>query len=940
MRQYFLLATLAPPALWQRCYAFLFVFALLLNASNANALVSPIYGGATGTPFTDNVAANQALTGVSLRAGWWVDSIQGLTNTTPLPKHGGNGGSAFSFTLGPNETLIRVYGSYGLYLSKISFVTNTGKTYGPYGLGLSYVNLFSSYNFDFTVPVGHEIVGFTGRAGQFVDAFGVVYRPAALTPTTLKGVLPPDVPGLLAPDSTRTDIITPVVTNKAAAIALGKALFWDQGIGSDNMACASCHFHAGADNRTRNQVNPGFNHANLLFNSTRSGAAKSGPNYQLKLSDFPFDPNNDDVVSSAGTFAGQFSKSGDRLVDTCNRSPDNTFNVGGVGTRLVEPRNTPTTINAAYNFRNFWDGRANNVFNGVSPFGLRDKGARVFISMNNSLVAKPLNLLHSSLASQAVGPVLSTLEMSCANRQFADVGRKILTRKPLAFQQVDPYDGVLGTLPALIGATGTYADLVKKAFNPTYWSVNCNGACGKPADGTASYSQMEANFSLYFGLAIQLYEATLLSDDSKFDRWQAGGVQLTAEEQVGWNVFNNKGNCVACHNGPVFTSAAIAVNARLDPRVQLLDRMLMKDGLPSIYDAGFYNLGVVPNNYDLGVGGVDPWNNPLSFAKQYQSRIFVDNFTVDACLFDLPFSPNCAASSNWNAERVAAEGSFKTPSLRNVELTGPYMHNGSLATLEQVVDFYNRGGNFENVGKHPAITPLGLTAAEKTGLIAFLKTLTDERVAFDRAPFDHPAITIPDGFFGDNTVINAGNVLDAKLGKERSLNIPAVGNTGNASRRPSFETVLSSEPSQGSFTAKLKSLKSGMCLGVEAASNTWLAKAVQQTCNATANNQKLIFSAVAGKANVYNLKFSHSNLCLDIFGGSLVAGTEAIQYGCHTGLNQQFRLTDLGGGLYSLTALHSNLVLDVYNASMAEGTKTIQWPYTGATNQQWLIELL
>ena len=104
------------------------------------------------------------------------------------------------------------------------------------------------------------------------------------------------------------------VRNKPAAIALGKALFWDMQVGSDGIqACASCHFHAGADSRTKNQLNPGTAHAATTFEVAR-------PNHTLAPTDFPFhrlgDPasrfspvlfDSDDVVSSQGVFRTKFA---------------------------------------------------------------------------------------------------------------------------------------------------------------------------------------------------------------------------------------------------------------------------------------------------------------------------------------------------------------------------------------------------------------------------------------------------------------------------------------------------------------------------------------------------------------------------------------------------------------------------------------------------------
>jgi len=87
-------------------------------------------------------------------------------------------------------------------------------------------------------------------------------------------------------------------------------------------------------------------------------------------------------------------------------------------------------------------------------------------------------------------------------------------------------------------------------------------------------------------------------------------------------------------------------------------------------------------------------------------------------------------------------GEFRTPSLRNVALRGPYMHNGHFATLEEVVEFYNRGGDFDapNIN-HNLIRPLNLSAPQKADLVAFLRNpLTDPRVLAGSAPFDRPTL--------------------------------------------------------------------------------------------------------------------------------------------------------------------------------------------------------
>ncbi len=202
---------------------------------------------------------------------------------------------------------------------------------------------------------------------------------------------------LSAPPSLKTfPVPEPLTLNqfrsdRNAAIRLGKALFWDMQVGSDGiLSCGTCHFHAGADNRIKNQFNSGVNH-------TVSGAPHpdsstfelGGANSLLTTSLFPFPFFNDgplrliddEVVSSAGVFNTQFVDIiPGSAVDLCNSVPDPVFHVGGVNVRRVEPRNTPTVINAVFNVYQFWDGRANDIFNGVSPFGRADVNARIAVN--------------------------------------------------------------------------------------------------------------------------------------------------------------------------------------------------------------------------------------------------------------------------------------------------------------------------------------------------------------------------------------------------------------------------------------------------------------------------------------------------------------------------------------------------------------------------------
>jgi hypothetical protein len=141
-----------------------------------------------------------------------------------------------------------------------------------------------------------------------------------------------------------------------------------------------------------------------------------------------------------------------------------------------------------------------------------------------------------------------------------------------------------------------------------------------------------------------------------------------------------------------------------------------------------------------------------------------------------------------NCETNQVDGTAKVPGLRNIELTGPYFHNGGQATLMQVVDFYNRGGDFDNPGIDENIKNLGLAEQDKIDLVNFMLALTDDRVAFERAPFDHPSLCVPNGEQGDYqnvapTSLPGGGTAVAV---DDVTCFPATGAGGRGTRLPMF----------------------------------------------------------------------------------------------------------------------------------------------------------
>jgi cytochrome c peroxidase len=697
-------------------------------------------------------------------------------------------------------------------------------------------------------------------------------------PPSLKTIKVPPVPGLL-------DGSKPIVVDKDKAIALGKALFWDMNVGSDGMACASCHFHAGADSRTQNQFTPGKTHQPKNF-SDANGYDPKDPrganlaNWQLTKRDFPlykFNPDSKklleesfthNAVASAGTFSGQFvgvakttTASTGSAQDQCQpysgagAGLDQTFHVGSIHTRRVEPRNTPTMINAVLFDRLFWDGRANNIFNGVTPFGPRDKDAYVWIADGGAVWKTRMVLINASAASQAVGPPLNEFEMSCQGRTWPDVGRKLLTRRPLEAQQVAADDSVLGVYRHASGKglNQTYEDLVKAAFHPQFWSAGVHPMFGKPGyDKTHGFSQAEVNFSLFFGLAIQMYESTLISDDTPFDRanlvLQNGDFVdtnnvLTARQLKGFQDFNDA-HCIFCHTGPLFSLATNRItyptSGGTDYRT-MVNRIGTKDGIGRIVDTGYLNNGAAPSEADPGIDNTDDFGYPLAFAPQYLAKLanrpkgqFEPLPVVLACDigFDnsgyftaaefggsvIPDPAGTVGCVNTNPaqavvptadivaaalDRGAAERQlgpighqFKVPQMYNIELTGPYMHNGGLSNLDQVLDQYlTQEGNFKPGNSAAHSNPdmhAGLifsAPVTREAMLDFLSALTDDRVKYERAPFDHPELRVPNGHPGSEQQTQE-DPAHPGLARDNLLVVPAVGKNGRAEPLEYFHDML------------------------------------------------------------------------------------------------------------------------------------------------------
>lgn len=410
---------------------------------------------------------------------------------------------------------------------------------------------------------------------------------------------PPPPPPLQPLPPVPVPVGNPLTPAKAI---LGKALFWEEQLSSDDtIACGSCHLpeFGGSDPRAMvaASAHPGFDGA--------FGTA-------------------DDIAGSPGV-----------AMQDCDGAY---FDDALFGSEVQNTnRRSQSVIMAAYSPRLFWDGRATPQF----------------LDPETGTTALPGA---GGLESQAVGPIVSSVEMACQDRTWSAVTEKLATATPLAFAE-----SLTPDLQAALTVSPTYPELFEAAF-------------GSP-DITARR----------IAFAIASYERTLIADETLFDAFiQSGPTVLTPQQNQGLLLFGQ--NCAGCHSGALTS------------------------------DNQFHNIGVRPSFEDPGRQAVT--GNP------------------------------------------ADAGRFKTPSLRNVALRAPYFHNGGKATLAEVIDHYDQGGEFSD-NLDPAVQPLGLSPGQKNALEAFLsEVLTDPRVEQGLPPFDRPQLR-PHFRRGDANGDDAVNIADS-----------------------------------------------------------------------------------------------------------------------------------------------------------------------------------
>lgn len=212
-----------------------------------------------------------------------------------------------------------------------------------------------------------------------------------------------------------------------------------------------------------------------------------------------------------------------------------------------------------------------------------------------------------------------------------------------------------------LGWDGKFRNIESVAFGPITAAANMNLPEPKLIERLSAVPGYVQGFARAFPdgsinrhnieSALATYERTIVSETAPFDRWVAGDESaIDAAAKRGFELFNGKAHCAACHSGWAFT------------------------------DGSFHDIGTATGE-DVGRGRLFPSSKKLRYA-------------------------------------------FKTPTLRDAARRGPYMHDGSVPTLEAVLELYDKGG-IDRPSRSETIVPLHLRVQEKADLVAFLGTLTE-----------------------------------------------------------------------------------------------------------------------------------------------------------------------------------------------------------------------
>ncbi len=439
----------------------------------------------------------------------------------------------------------------------------------------------------------------------------------------------------------------------------------------------------------------------VLFSDTDREIIKT-----LIYTDPPDDPtNNFDQSDTAATlgqkffwdrqFSGSISITGNRTTTPANSSTD--FSVAqerkiscvtchnpsfGWADNTSKPndvslganftsRNSPTILNTAHNTYSLWDGSADSVWAVARP--AIEGNPQNFGRMGVAWVICKNTVYHDEYINVFGGGV-STPETTALCPLQTSVVLDTLCN-----------NGATNCQPTSTNSYGKHYD-----------------TSGNLITGTTTFDSLSAANEVHvntmfanFGKAIAAYERKLVSKNSSFDQWANGNEDaMSVSQKRGLKIFIGKGNCIRCHSGSNFS------------------------------DGKFHNLGVPQ------VGGLSGSNDQGRFSGIEKLKSVADNGAFNTTT---TFDSSGAATDKVSSLTAATSdtGAFKTPTLRSVNKTPPYFHNGTFSSLWDVANFYNFAGNAGNFPgtKDTILTTRHMTNEEMEDLVNFLKALEGEALS-------------------------------------------------------------------------------------------------------------------------------------------------------------------------------------------------------------------
>lgn len=388
----------------------------------------------------------------------------------------------------------------------------------------------------------------------------------------------------------------------------------------------------------------------------------------------------------------------------------------------------------------------------ATPRGVDDATWKASIPEDSPLTAERVALgreLYFDKALSASGTV------ACATCH--DVARSFTDRRPVS----EGIGGALGrrNAPTTMNAAllhtqfldGRAATLEDQAGQPVLNSVEMGHPDRASAVAALKKAGYDAKFQKVFGRdvdyddmqkAIAAFERTLIFLDAPFDRFLAGDADAISDDaKAGWVLFNGKARCVACH--------------------------AISEASPLGTDNRFHNIGVSARTKNFEKLAVE-------------ALAALDENDSEQALDELALKTDFSELGRFMVTRSYADiGAFRTSQLRNIGITAPYMHDGSMQTLWDTVDHYNRGGE-DNPYLDGGVEALALSEAEIDQLVAFMFTLTDDRFAdangdemarqkahaADNRPFRENALAHRDVLGFQTRVMGEGTKLIGSDGKE------------------------------------------------------------------------------------------------------------------------------------------------------------------------------